>query len=307
MSIPGNRLLSASAAALMLTALDASAVTISWYEQRAPGHAAGEVRITELAEGEFEFETPGRGLEVGIARHGDIAVVILDDGGRPAKSGSLLLVARQGGRTVRAAYPLAMPAQAEPTDPVRAASDAAGGVSAASGQSPTTARVAGTAPETGAATIGAAGAAVRPGTPVLLPAAAAPSPDGEGRKGGTGLPDLAAAVPGLSPGNTACRVLLLRTGSLRDNLGRLVRECGARMGRWNTSSSPEWLVDWKVPAPELLARDNGEGLPGLLRLLEERFGLAGVPDPDRPDAIDFYRLRTDPYPSGRAAGDLETP
>ena len=89
----------------------AVAMEISWYEQRAPGHAAGEVRITDLAEGEFEFETPGRNLEYGIARHGDIAVVILaDSGGRPAKPGSLLLVARQGGRTARATYPLAMPA-----------------------------------------------------------------------------------------------------------------------------------------------------------------------------------------------------
>lgn len=60
------------------------------------------------------------------------------------------------------------------------------------------------------------------------------------------------------------------------------------------SSSPEWLVDWKVPAPELLTRSNAHGLAGLLDLFEMRFQLAGVPDVDRPDVIDFYRLRIDP-------------
>ena len=316
MSILGNRLQSASAAALMLTALDASAVTISWYEQRAPGHAAGEVRITELAEGEFEFETPGRGLEVGIARHGDIAVVILDDGGRPAKSGSLLLVARQGERTVRATYPLAMPAQAKPTNPTvpeQAAANAGGGMSAApepaletepAGRTvrlpetaanpvrPATASsaesVTGAARENGTVLAEASGTTVRPPAPAILPAASNPSPDP-------------------AAGGADCRVLLLRPGSLRLNVQRLVRECGARMGRWNTAESAEWLVDWKVPADELLHRNNRNGLKGLLDLLEAHYRLAGVPDAARPGTIDFYRMRLDPYPPGRADADNTDP
>ena len=303
-----------AAAALLLAALEASAVTISWYEQRAPGRAAGEVRISDLGEGGFEFETPGRDLEVGIARHGDIAVVILDDRGRPAKTGTLLLVARQGERTVRATYPLAMPAQAKPTNPTvpeQAAAHAGGGMSAAPGPAPETDPVGRTVrlPETAANTVrpatassaesvtGAArengmvlaeasGTSVRPHAPAFLPAASNPSPDP-------------------STGAADCRVLLLRPGSLRRNVERLVRECGARMGRWNTSESAEFLVDWKVPADELLDRNNRNGLKGLLDLLEAHYRLAGVPDVDRPGMIDFYRLRMGPYPSGQAdAGNL---
>ena len=309
----GRNIRTASAAvALLLAALEASAVTISWYEQRAPGHAAGEVRISDLGEGGFEFETPGRDLEVGIARHGDIAVVILDDRGRPAKPGTLLLVARQGERTVRATYPLAMPAQAKPTNPTvpeHAAANAGGGMSAASGPAPETEpagrtirlpetaanhvrpatassaeSVTGAARENGTVLAEASGTTVRPPASAILPAASNPSPD-------------PAAV------GADCRVLLLRPGSLRLNVQRLVRECGARMGRWNTSESAEFLVDWKVPADELLHRNNRNGLKGLLDLLEAHYRLAGVPDAARPGTIDFYRMRLVPYPPGRADAD----
>lgn len=276
----------------------AVAMEISWYEQRAPGHAAGEVRITDLAEGEFEFETPGRDLEVGIARHGDIAVVILDDRGRPAKPGRLLLVARQDGRAVRATYPLVMSAQVKP-----AVQDQA----AASGPAPETepAVQTGQRPETAAKPL-------QQGITVL-----ADSGTGVTRENGTVLAESsgtailpAASNPSPDPSSGAanCRVIILRPGSLRQNIERLVRECGARLGRWYTSSSPEWLVDWKVPAAELLTRSNSHGLTGLLDILEARYRLAGVPDVDRPGVFDFYRLRMDSYPSGWAdANNPNTP
>ena len=271
----------------------AVAMEISWYEQRSPGHAAGEVRISDLAEGEFEFETPGRDLEVGIARHGDIAVVILDDRGRPAKPGRLLLVARQHGRTVRATYPLAMPTQVIPTVPEQAAVNAGSGISVASGPAPETepAVQTGQRPETAAKPL-------QPGITV-----SADSGTGATRENGTVLAESSGTAilpatsypsPNPSAGPANCRVIILRPGSLRQNIERLVRECGARLGRWYTSSSPEWLVDWKVPAAELLARSNSHGLTGLLDLLEARYRLAGVPDVDRPGVIDFYRLRIDP-------------
>ena len=275
-----------AAAALLLAALEASAVTISWYEQRAPGRAAGEVRISDLGEGGFEFETPGRDLEVGIARHGDIAVVILDDRGSPAKPGTLLLVARQGERTVRASYPLAMPAQAKPTKPTVPEQAAANPVRPATASSAESVNDASRETETVRAE--ASGTTVRPPAPVVLPAASDPSPDP-------------------AAGGADCRVLLLRPGSLRLNVQRLVRECGARMGRWNTAESAEWLVDWKVPADDLLHRNNRNGLKGLLDLLEAHYRLAGVPDSARPGTIDFYRLRMDPYPPGRADADNPDP
>ncbi len=275
-----------AAATLLLAALEASAVTISWYEQRAPGHAAGEVRISDLGEGGFEFETPGRDLELGIARHGDIAVVILDDRGRPAKPGTLLLVARQGERTVRASYPLAMPAQAKPTKPTVPEQAAANPVRPATASSAESVNDA--SRETGTVRAEASGTTVRPPAPVVLPAASDPSPDP-------------------AAGGADCRVLLLRPGSLRLNVQRLVRECGARMGRWNTAESAEWLVDWKVPADDLLHRNNRNGLKGLLDLLEAHYRLAGVPDSARPGTIDFYRLRMDPYPPGRADADNPDP
>ena len=301
----GRNIGTASAtAALLLAALEASAVTISWYEQRAPGRAAGEVRISDLGQGGFEFETPGRNLEVGIVRHGDIAVVILDDRGRPAKSGQLLLVARQAGRVARATYPLAMPVKTDPAVPEQAAANAGGGMSVASGPAPETepAGRAGQLP----------GNAVQP----MLPAAASADPGtGAARESGTVLAEAsgnavrpperailpAASNPSSDPsaGAADCRVLLLRPGSLRLNVQRLVRECGARMGRWNTAESAEWVVDWKVPADELLHRNNRNGLKGLLGLLEAHYRLAGVPDAARPGTIDFYRLRLDPYPPGR--------
>lgn len=289
--LPGaiSVLISAVTYILLRSAL---AMEISWYEQRSPGHAAGEVRISDLAEGEFEFETPGRDLEVGIARHGDIAVVILDDRGRPAKQGRLLLVARQGGRTAQATYPLAMPTQVIPAVTEQAAVNAGSGISVASRP----------APEKGPA--GRIGQRPKTAAKPLQPASAsADSGTGAVQENGTVLAEASGTAvlpaasnrsPDSSSGIANCRVIILRPGSLRQNLERLVRECGARLGRWHMSSSPEWLVDWKVPAPELLTRSNAHGLAGLLDLFEMRFQLAGVPDVDRPDVIDFYRLRIDP-------------
>ena len=271
--------LTAAALALAMSS-PAVAVEIEWYEQSAPGQVDGQVRLSGLAEGELEFDTPGRRLEIGIMRIDDVAVVILaDPSGRAGKSsapGNLVVVASQGSKSVHASFPLAMPAQANPAGPKKVAADVGSGRSTTTGLSLVTdsSVPADQLPETAAKP-------VRPPAPVILPTASNP------------LPDPAA-------GGADCRVLLLRPGSLRLNVQRLVRECGARMGRWNTAESAEWLVDWKVPADELLHRNNGNGLEGLLDLLEARYRLAGVADTASPGVIHFYRLRMDPYPSGRA-------
>ena len=251
------------------------AMEFSWYQQRAAGHVSGELRLKNLAMEDLRISTPGRFLEYGIVRLGDRALVTLDEPigsgrGQIGKTEELLVVATQGARSVQARFRLT------------AAPDSHQAVQPDPGPVST--------PDPAISTS-------RSQIPGILPAAAAPAPapNGNFRGESTGLPDAAGIGPVPSARHAVCRVLLLRQGTLRENVGRLVRECGARLGRWHTSSSPEWLVDWKVPAPELLTRRNTHGLAGLLDLLEKRFQLAGVPDVDRPDVIDFYRLRIDPY------------
>lgn len=306
MSISRNRLFVA-VLALAISA-PAAAVSIAWYEQRAPGNASGEIRIEDLEEGALRIDTPGRRLEYGIVRVDDVAVVILTEpANKASKPGNLVVVATQEGRVARASFPMALPAQANSAGPELAAANAGSERFTTSGMSPETdpagrtrqlpeiavspAR-SGTVPSAdyGALSADTAGNGIRTQDPAYLPAASNPSPGSAGPEELTGI----ATAP--SPRGTDCPVLVLRPGSLRENVGRLVRECGARLGRWHTSSSAEWLVDWKVPAQELLTRNNADGLPGLLRLLEERYRLAGVPDVDRPGVIDFYRLQMDTSP-----------
>lgn len=311
----------AAVLALMVSA-PAAAVSIAWYEQRAAGNASGEIRLEDLSEGELRIDIPGRSIEFGIVRTGDVAIVTLADPGqvsRDGKSQDLVVVASQVDVTTRVSFPLAMPAQTKLAGPDRYAANAGSDRSTTSGMSPETDPAGRTgqppatdvnpvrsgaassadsgagavARESGVLSADNAGSRTRPMDPSVLPAASNPSP-------GIAEPEVLAGIaPRLSHGDPTCPVLVLRPGSLRENIGRLVRECGARLGRWHTSSSAEWLVDWKVPAQELLTRDNADGLPGLLRLLEERYRLAGVPDADRPGVIDFYRLRMDEIPSGR--------
>lgn len=266
------------------------AMEFSWYQQRAAGDVSGELRLKNLAMEDLRIFTPGRFLEYGIVRLGDRALVTLDEPigsgrGQIGKTDELLVVATQGARSVQARFRLT----AAPSH-IQAAPDSSRSSEPDSHQA--------VQPDPGpVSTPDPAISTSRSQIPGILPAAAAPAPAPNGNIQGesTGLPDTAGIGPVSSARHAVCRVLLLRQGTLRENVGRLVRECGARLGRWHTSSSPEWLVDWKVPAPELLTRRNTHGLAGLLDLLEKRFQLAGVPDVDRPGVIDFYRLRIDPY------------
>lgn len=310
---------------LALAVSPASAIEFAWYQQRAPGNASGEMRLENLVEGALEIDTPGLRMEYGILRIGDVAIVTLAETSGPSTKDvqhrELVVVASQGDRPkTRVSFQLAMPAQANPTGSELAAANSGSGRSTTSGMSPETDPAGRTgqpqataenpsrsvhastansgagaaARESEASSADTAGIRVRTQDSAFLPAASNPSP------GIAGPDELAGITRRPSPGGPDCPVLVLRPGSLRENVGRLVRECGARLGRWHTSSSAEWLVDWKVPAQELLTRNNADGLPGLLRLLEDRYRLAGVPDLDRPGVIDFYRLRMDSSPSGHA-------
>ena len=86
-----------------------------------------------------------------------------------------------------------------------------------------------------------------------------------------------------------CPVLAIRPpGTLRENVSRLLMECGSEPGGWYTAgSNEESFVDWKITDPLVLAADNQNGLQGLLELLYAHFGLQGLPSPGQ-FAIDFY-------------------
>ena len=102
--------------------------------------------------------------------------------------------------------------------------------------------------------------------------------------------ELAALDPGpVEPPSPVCPVLAIRPpGTLRENVSRLLMECGTAPGGWYTAGSDEdSFVDWKIADPLVLSADNQNGLQGLLELLYAHFGLQGLPSPGQ-SAIDIY-------------------
>lgn len=103
-------------------------------------------------------------------------------------------------------------------------------------------------------------------------------------------------TPADTPLPPVCQTLAIHPGTLRMNVERLLDECGAEMGRWITpGSSSEYLVDWKIRDPVILARENQAGLQGLLELLHERYQLLGLPNPGTA-GIDIYRIKEEVSP-----------
>lgn len=283
-------------AVIMLVSARAPAVEINWYEQDGPGHADGEVRIGNLADGDLDIATPGRRLVTAVKRLGEVAVVRLSgfsgQSGTGAESGTLVVVATQGGKSARATFRLAggLPAPAPSPASGEAGPDPAPGAAApADRASAPTAPVEGNppAPEN------------VPMNPVSPPAAELlrPNPVPEGATGpespAVASPQGGLQLAGIDPrraGPLVCPVIAIRPGSLKSNIERLLSECGARMGDWITGGEDrKYLKDWIVREPRVLADRNRAGLHGLLELLYAEYRLQGLPSPDA-SAIDIYRI-----------------
>ena len=97
--------------------------------------------------------------------------------------------------------------------------------------------------------------------------------------------------PAAPPPDDTCPVLTVRPGSLRNNVTRLLHECGAGMGEWVTWGGHVGVyTDWVVHDPEVLAEHNTRGLAGLLEQLQDHYGLKGVRHPRLPHTIDVYKI-----------------
>ena len=85
-----------------------------------------------------------------------------------------------------------------------------------------------------------------------------------------------------------CPYLIVRQGSLMENVERLTAHCGHRLGTWYQGNSQD-LVDWVVEVARLL--ENNQGAAGLLNMLKQDYGLLGVMRSEGSDRyIDYYEL-----------------
>ena len=85
-----------------------------------------------------------------------------------------------------------------------------------------------------------------------------------------------------------CPYLIVRQGSLMENVKRLTAHCGHRLGIWYPGNSED-LVDWVVEAGRLL--ENNQGAAGLLNMLKQDYRLLGVMRSEGSDRyIDYYEL-----------------
>ena len=287
---------------LALAMTPAAAIEVAWYQQRAPGNASGELRLENLAVGDLEIETPGRRMEHGILRIGDVAIVNLaEPAGRPprqAHAGELVVVVRQGGANTRAIFQLAMP---EPDSVPPSHTSAAPAVPVSAGAAnPVNVPDSPPSPDRASASSAADNqAAPRPAEgsapfPKANPPRNQPAPEIKEQ------PDVPADLSGdgtvqvasLSSNPAAplvCPVIAIRPGSLKTNIERLLGDCGARMGDWITGGEDgKTLKDWIVRDPRILAGENREGLAGLLDILYAEYRLQGLPSADAA-AIDIYR------------------
>lgn len=257
-----------------------AAIGIEWYEQRTPGRADGELRLGGLGEGELAFSTPGRRMETGIKRIGDVAVVILAEPAEPpigeireirdtrnigdAGPRTLVVVAGQGDRPrVRASFPLA------PPEPVLRETPAA---------------PAAPIPDRHAAAPPAVGAVQKeqeePKKQEKRKVRERKEKTEERAPAVVARPAAPVARPDAPP---VCPRLVIPRGSLRATAARLLAECGHRLGRWHPGDA-DTLVDFEVTETRIARNDGGIG--GLLALLGE-YGLVGVVRPGT-DVVDLF-------------------
>ena len=236
-----------------------AAIDIDWYEQAEPGHAAGVIRLGGLVDGVLEISTPGRRMEFGIRRTGDVAIVrITELPGRSAPDGDarqeLVVVARQGTVNTRAIYQLAMPEPVEPEPlPVSAA------------------------PPPGPAT--------RPG-PSAASAEEPQAPPATDQHAATELAVATTALPAEPEvSKPVCPELVVTRGSLHSTAARLLAQCGHVLGEW-LPGNDDTIVDFEVEQSRIVSNDAG--IDGLLALLRE-YGLVGVIHPVT-GAVDIHEL-----------------
>lgn len=130
--------------------------------------------------------------------------------------------------------------------------------------------------------------------PAEIPARAPKILRKEKAEEGKNEPAIAQAGEWVSPGQGGrhCPVIAVQQGSLRENVARLVDECGYTFGAWHIGSGdPDWLVDWIVDTPRIIEIDNRQGAAGLLEILANHYRLRGVPAAGDPETIDFYKER----------------
>ena len=84
-----------------------------------------------------------------------------------------------------------------------------------------------------------------------------------------------------------CPNLIVRKGSLMENVKRLTAHCGHRLGTWYPGNSED-LVDWVVEVTRLL--ENNQGAAGLLNMLKEDYRLLGVMRSEGSDRYIYYEL-----------------
>ncbi len=240
----------------MMFIVPAGAIEINWYEQEEPGHADGEIRLTDLGVGDLVVATPGRRLETAIKRLGDMAVVRLSEiTGAETKAGDLVVVVTQGTRKVQASFPLAMP------------------VSSNVGKRPVTGAITSNAysPDVVQQALRSP-VADEPDQAVVAIAMAAPTDNWN-------------PEPATSP---VCSLLVVTPGSLYATVARLLAECGHELGNWNPGNE-ETILDFEVSGRRIV--ENDTGIDGLIELLRE-YGLVGIVRPGVSESrvVDIYEL-----------------
>ena len=226
------------------------AVQVVRYAQQAAGSATGELFVDELSAGPLKVRTPSHpGLHVGIKRMGDRSLIRLVAAGPPIGVAELKVVLKQGDSEFPFRIPLAVENKKKKSPP-------------GSGSVPVLRK-----PQEPGDMEQAVPAAKQQAKPTT--ASAAPA-----------LPDR------VKHRTTVCPYLVVRKGSLMENVERLTAQCGHRLGSWYPGNSED-LVDWIVKRDK--HTKNSEGVNGLLAMLEKEYNLTGVMRTDGKDKyIDFY-------------------
>ncbi len=230
------------------------AIDIVWFEQRTAGSAAGELRLANLKSGKLEIRTPGRNLEMGIARFGDQAVVTLSKlnperprlpNGERMNPETLTVTAHQGDSVARATFALVLADEAVKTRDKSSEGKLSPAVS-------------------------------NLGNDPVSPASLGMADEPERTR---------------QPSDDSCPTIVIRPGSLKRNIQRLLGECGANLGEWVTRGEHlGFYTDWIVDDPVVLSSHNDRGLEGLLTELKQHYGLQGVRHPRLPHTVNIYKI-----------------
>ena len=248
------------------------AVQVVRYAQQTAGSATGELFVEELSAGPLKVRTPSHpGLHIGIKRMGDRSLIRLVAAGPPVGVAELKVVLKQGDSEIPFRIPLAVEKRKSPPGP---------------GSVPVLRK-----PQEPGDMVQAVPAAERQAKPVTASAAPALTTPGQARKATEPKhtrekATVTAMTEKQEKIEPVCPYLVVRKGSLMENVERLIAQCGYRMGTWYPGNSED-LVDWIVKRDK--HTKNSEGVTGLLAMLEREYNLTGVMRTDGKDKyIDFY-------------------